>query len=226
MSPTIAWLLGLSGYTLIAVICGLIALEELGIPMPFMPGDFLLFLAGASMAAAHINPFLVVAAVYVSALAGAIGGRELFVRIGGSALPRVVAFLHVRERFDDLAARLRRGGSAAVFLGRITPGLRVVTTQLSGLVGMPRRTFLIGLVPGVAAYQAVFITLGVLLGKPAWVTIEHYSQNPAVLLLVVLTVLALGLAGHAVANRTHRQSRHPHRRLLAPTLASKPSTSA
>ncbi len=226
MSATVTWLLSLSGYTLIAVICGLIALEELGLPMPFMPGDFLLFLAGASMATAHVNPFLVVAAVYISALAGAIGGRELFIRIGGAALPRVVAFLHVRERFDDLAAGLRRGGSAAVFLGRITPGLRVVTTQLSGLVGMPRRTFLIGLVPGVAAYQAVFIALGALLGKPAWVTIEHYSQNPAVLLLVVLTVLALGLAGHAVANRTHRQSRHPQRRLLAPTLASKPSSSA
>src|SRR5579859_1335877 len=223
MSPTIAWLLGLSGYTLIAVICGLIALEELGIPMPFMPGDFLLFVAGASMATAQVNPFLVGTAVYLSALVGAIGGRELFMRIGGAALPRVVAFLHVRERFDDLAARLRRGGSAAVFLGRITPGLRVVTTQLSGLVGMHRRTFLIGLVPGVAAYQAVFITLGALLGKPAWLTIEHYSQNPAVLLLVVMTVLALGLSGHVLMRYNRGRRRPMPRRAPAPTMAPSPS---
>ena len=226
MSPTIAWLLGLSGYTLIAVICGLIALEELGIPMPFMPGDFLLFLAGASMATAHVNPFLVVAAVYVSALAGAIGGRELFMCIGGAALPRVVAYLHVRERFDDLAARLRRGGSAAVFLGRITPGLRVVTTQLSGLAGMPRRTFLIGLVPGVAAYQAVFIALGAFLGKPAWVTIEHYSQNPAVLLMALLTIMAIGLAGHVMSSRIRHEGRRARTRTVTATLASRPSTSS
>jgi membrane-associated protein len=220
MSPTIAWLLGLSGYTLIAVICGLIALEELGIPMPFMPGDFLLFVAGASMASAKVSPFIVVTAVYLSALVGAIGGRELFVRIGGTALPRAAAFLHVRERFDNLAARLRRGGSAAVFLGRITPGLRVVTTQLSGLVGMPRRTFLIGLVPGVAAYQAVFITLGALLGKPAWATIEQYSKNPTVLILVVLCVIAVGLAGHVLANRTRHERRRSRTRTVAATLAS------
>ena len=225
MSPTIAWLLGLSGYTLIAVICGLIALEELGIPMPFMPGDFLLFLAGASMAAGHLNPFLVVTAVYFSALVGAIGGRDLFVRIGGAAMPRVVAFLHIRERFDHLAARLRRGGSAAVFLGRITPGLRVVTTQLSGLVGMPRRAFLVGLVPGVAAYQAVFITLGAVLGKPAWVTIEHYSKNPTVLALVVLTVIALALAGHALSSRFRHEERRPRTRTATATLASRPSIS-
>jgi membrane-associated protein len=219
MSPTIAWLLGLSGYTLIAVICGLIALEELGIPMPFMPGDFLLFVAGASMATAQVNPFIVVTAVYLSALVGAIGGRELFARIGGAALHRVVAFLHVRERFDYLAARLRRGGSAAVFLGRITPGLRVVTTQVSGLVGVPRRTFLIGLVPGVAAYQAIFITLGALLGKRAWVTIEQYSRNPAVLMLVVLCVIAVGLAGHVLANRTRQEGRLSRTRTVAATLA-------
>jgi membrane-associated protein len=223
MSPTIAWLVGLSGYTLIAVICGLIALEELGIPMPFMPGDVLLFLAGASMATAEVNPFVVVTAVYVSALVGAIGGREVFMRIGGAALPRVVAFLRVRERFDDLAARLRSGGSAAVFLGRLTPGLRVVTTQLSGLVGMPRRTFLVGLVPGVAVYQAVFITLGALLGKPAWVTMEHYSQNPLVLLLVVLTVLTFGLSGHVLVRYNRGRRRRMPRRAPAPTMAPSPS---
>jgi membrane-associated protein len=226
MSPTIAWLLGLSGYTLIAVICGLIALEELGIPMPFMPGDFLLFLAGASLATARVNPFLVVTAVYLSALVGAIGGRELFRCIGGAALPRVVDFLHVHDRFDHLTARLRRGGSTAVFLGRITPGLRVVTTQLSGLVGMPRRTFLIGLVPGVAAYQAVFITLGALLGEPAWVTIEHYSRNPAVLLLVVLTVIAVGLAGHVLSSRIRHEGRRERTRIVTAALASRPSTSS
>ena len=101
-----------------------------------------------------------------------------------------------------------------------------MTTQLSGLVGMPRRTFMVGLVPGVAAYQAVFITLGAVLGKPAWMTIEHYSKNPAVLALVVLTVIALALVGHALTGRSRHEEPRPPARKATATLASRPSISS
>ena len=202
MSASITGLLGVSGYALVAVICGLIVIEELGVPMPMAPGDFLLVLAGASISTAHVNPLVVVTATYVSALVGAIGGRELFERIGVAALPRIAAVLHLKSsRVDDLTARLRRRGSAAVFLGRITPGLRVVTTQLSGLVAMPRRTFLKGLAPAIAVYEAVFIGLGAWLGPTAWATIEHYAPKPGEVLLIVVVIVGLGLALHALVNR-------------------------
>src|SRR5260370_33909368 len=110
MSETISWLLGLSGYALVAVICGLIVLEELGIPMPFMPGDFLLFVAGATIATGHVNPFLMVTAAYVAALIGALGGREVFLRIGSATLPRVAALLHAGDRADRLTRKLRASG--------------------------------------------------------------------------------------------------------------------
>jgi membrane-associated protein len=225
MSDFITWLVGLSGYALLAAICGLIVLEELGVPMPFAPGDFLLFLAGASIATGHINPFVVVMAAYVSALLGAVGGRELFMRIGSAAVPRIAALLHAGDRVDRLTAKLRRGGSAGVFFGRITPGMRVNTTYLSGLIAMPRRTFLIGLAPAIAVYEAVFMGLGAWLGKPAWGTIEVYSHKPGVLLLVLVTVLALGLAGaliHYIGGRARRVPRHA----LAATIASSLSTSS
>lgn len=198
MSAIITALLGLSGYPLIGVICGLIVLEEVGIPMPMAPGDLLLVLIGISIATGHVNPFLVVAAAYVSALLGAVGGREIFMRIGSTALPRIAAMLHAGDRVDRLTARLQRGGSGAVFLGRITPGMRVNTTYLSGLIALPRRTFLMGLAPAVAVYDAVFIGLGAWLGKPALATVEQYGSNPRVLVLVLITVVGLGLAGHVL----------------------------
>lgn len=203
MSALIHALLGLSGYPLIGVICGLVLVEELGIPMPMAPGDLLLVLTGVSIATGRVNAFAVVTAVYVSALLGAIGGRELCERVGSTALPRIARLLHAGDRVDDLAARLRRGGSAAVFLGRITPGLRVYTTQLSGLVAMPRRTFLIGLAPGIALYGAVFISLGAWLGLGVLTTIKHYIPGPGVLVLLVI-VIGSALAGHAMVNRMRR----------------------
>ena len=201
MPEDIAGLLGVSGYALVAVLCGLITLEELGIPMPFAPGDFLLVLVGVTIAAAHVNPLVVVAVTYASALLGAIGGRELFERIGIAALPRVAALVHAGGRVDDLAARLRRRGSTGVFLGRITPGLRVVTTYVCGLVRMPRGTFVAGLAPGVAVYQGVFIGLGAWLGPTAWVTIEHYGPKPGQLVLLFAVIGGSVIAGHALVNR-------------------------
>src|SRR5260370_14938728 len=116
MGAIISTLLGLSGYPLIAVICGLIMLEELGIPMPMAPGDLLLVLTGVSIATGRVNPFAVVAAVYVSALLGAIVGRELCERIGSTTLPRIARLLHAAHRIDDLSAQLRNAGSATVFV--------------------------------------------------------------------------------------------------------------
>src|SRR5260370_17449523 len=184
MSAAIQALLGISGYPLMAVICGLIMLEELGIPMPMAPGDLLLVLTGVSIATGRVNPLAVVTAVYVFALLGAIAGGELCERIGSTALPRIARVLHAGDGGDDLAAKLRRGGSATVFVGRITPGLRVYTTQLSGLVAMPRRTFFIGLAPGIAVYDAIFISLGAWLGIGVLTTIKHYLPGPAALLPV------------------------------------------
>src|SRR5260370_28016039 len=154
MGAIISTLLGLSGYPVIGVICGLIVREELGSPMPMAPGDLLLVLTGISIATGRVNPFAVVAAVYVSALLGAIGGRELCERIGSAALPRIARLFRAGDRVEDLTAKLRRGGSATVFLGRITPGLRVYTTQLSGLVAMPRGPFLDGRAPVIAVHDA------------------------------------------------------------------------
>jgi len=196
----IAELLTGSGYQLIAVICGLIVLEELGVPMPMAPGDLMLILVGASIAAGHVNPLVAVLATYLAALLGAVGGRELFARVGGAAVPRIAALLHAGDRVDELTFRLRRGGSASVFLGRITPGLRVVTNELAGLIAMPRRTFFIGLAPAVAVYEAVFIGLGAWLGKTALQTIDHYAPTPGELVLVLAILVASALAGRALVN--------------------------
>lgn len=224
MSAIITTLLGLSGYPLIGVICGLVLVEELGIPMPMAPGDLLLVLTGVSIATGRVNPFAVVTAVYVSALLGAIGGRELCARIGSTALPRIARLLHAGDRVEALTAKLRRGGSATVFVGRITPGMRVYTTQLSGLVGIPRRTFLIGLAPGTALYDAVFISLGAWLGLGVLTTIKHYMPGPGAIVLLAVSVGA-ALAGHALVNHSRARARRPQGRVMPAALASSSSES-
>ena len=57
---------------------------------------------------------------------------------------------------------------------------------------MPRLTFLRGLAPAVAVYEAVFLGLGLWLGPAAWGTVHQYL--PAVWEALAITALGLGLA--------------------------------
>jgi membrane-associated protein len=214
MSATTIGLLGLSGYALIVLLCGLLVVEELGVPLPFLPGDLMLVLAGISIATGHLNPSLVMAATYISVLAGALAGREIFERLGMAALTRLTKLLHVSEQFDSLAARLRRYGAPGVFIGRITPGLRVHTTEVSGLIRMPRFTFLLGLGPAVAVYEAVFLGLGAWLGPTAWATIHHYAPAPGDVLLMLITIVGWVFAGRALINWVHGVRRGAQTRIF------------
>src|SRR5260370_28575126 len=106
-------LLTASGYPLIAVICGLIVLEELGIPMPMAPGDLMLVLVGASIAAGPGNPLVGALATVLAALLRAFGRRELFPRVGCGAGPRDSRLLHAHDRLGDFTTEPPRGGRAS-----------------------------------------------------------------------------------------------------------------
>jgi membrane protein DedA with SNARE-associated domain len=189
-TDTIPGVAGLTGYALISAICGLLLVEEVGVPLPCGPGDLLLVVAGAAMVSGRLNPVAVVFAIYIAALSGAIGGREAFNRVRGRALARITRFLRVDGQVERLAARLGRGGARAVFLGRITPGLRVMTTQVCGLSGMPRRTFVMGLAPAVAVYEAFFLGIGATFGPGALSMLNRHMPSPWQLMVVVVVIIA------------------------------------
>ena len=201
-TDSIPGLMGMSGYGLVAALCCLIFIEEVGLPMPFAPGDLLLVLAGSAITAGHLNGLVVATAACAAAVLGALCGREVFERLGTRALPRLARFLHVSEQVSRASSRISRGGSVAVFLGRITPGLRICTTQVSGLVKLPRLTFVRGLAPGILVYEAVFLSIGATMGAAAWTTVRQH-ESPALWVVAGLTAV---IAGAALARTVLRKS--------------------
>src|SRR5262249_43017047 len=153
--PSLADFAGLSGSALIAVVYALLVVEEVGIPLFLAPDDQLLVMSGASIPAAHLTPLLIVAAKTASVRVGALAGRELFAVLETAAVSRIAGFFHVGAGLDRLAARVGRGGAGAVFVGRITPGLRVLTMEVAGLVRMRRAAVLAGLVPALGPCGAL-----------------------------------------------------------------------
>jgi hypothetical protein len=104
-----------------------------------------------------------------------------------------------------------------VFIGRVTPGLRIHTTEVSGLVGMPRSKFLTGLAPAVAVYETVFLGLGAWLGPTARATIHHYAPGPSDLVLMLVTIIGWVFAGRALVKALRDSTRGVRKRISGAT---------
>ena len=193
MNPT-AWVQGLEGPILIAVICGLLFVEELGVPLFFAPGDIVLALAGIAIAGSRVNAVAMVVALAVAIVGGGILGREIFAIVGWERLMRVAQPLHARGALERASGLLRRGGWRAVFTARLLPGLRVHTTQVAGVSRMPRLTYVSGLVPATVVYIAAFVGLGAAVGRPVLALIheaEHQVLLAAALIIAAVIIFLL-----------------------------------
>jgi energy-coupling factor transport system substrate-specific component len=192
----------LSGPTLILAICVLLFIEELGVPLPFAPGDVLLVIGGIGIASGRANPALMVPFVLVACIVGAVLGREITALLGWQRLMRLARPLHAEKPLDRAAQLMRRGGWRTVFTARLIPGLRVYTTQVAGLTGVPRSTFLAGLIPSSIVYVAGFLGLGAAFGRPVLALI-HQSQNKLVFIVLGVALMVPAVLGfRVVARRT------------------------
>jgi membrane-associated protein len=191
----------LSGDLLIAVIAGLVFIEESGIPVPFAPGDLLLMIAGIAIASDTVEPVPMVAALLLATILGAMVGREVFAAVGRPALIKVAEVLRFRPALERATHLLRRGGAPAVFVGRLIPGLRINTTQVAGVSKMPRLTFAAGLIPSVFVYVAFFVGLGALVGQPAVRMFHRAEHRFFVIAVSTLAALAVILSVRWLARR-------------------------
>ena len=170
----------LGGTALILAIAGLLFVEEIGIPLPFAPGDIVLAIGGIAIAGGRVNPVLMVGLTLVAIILGAVLGREITALLGWDRIMKIARPLHAEKPLERAAQLLRRGGWRTVFTARLLPGLRVYTTQMAGVTGVPRSTFVAGLVPSAVIYVGGFVGLGAAFGRPILALI-HASQHQVLL---------------------------------------------
>ena len=155
------------------VVLFLIIFAETGLVVtPFLPGDSLLFAAGALGATGLfdlriLTPVLVVAAVLGDAVNYAVGARlaHRFLvpdgeRVAGP-LGRLVKRQHVAQAHDFF---VRHGGKAVV-LARFVPIVRTFLPFVAGGADMPYRTFAFYNVAGAVAWVGICVGAGYLFGN-------------------------------------------------------------
>jgi membrane-associated protein len=153
--------------------------------LPLLPGDSLLFLTGAAIAAAG---FSVHGAVAVLVIAAIVGNTVNFT-VGRTAahwlLPRLRGRWLKPAHLDMTQAYFARWGGATIVVSRFVPIVRTIAPFLAGAGEMPVRRFVAFNVLGGLLWVALFVYAGALLGGQPFVR-QHLG-----LLAVSIVVLSL-----------------------------------
>src|ERR1700716_1797064 len=147
-------------------------IEEAGVPVP-VPGDVLMLILGLHARQGTVPLWQAVAATWVGTMIGShflyfaarVAGRDLVYRYG--------PFIRLTpERLDRTERWLKHHGSRAVFLGRLVPGLRIVTAVACGVFEVPFTVFFPAMSLGALLYILVYTLLGYFLGPPVLTVLE------------------------------------------------------
>jgi membrane protein DedA with SNARE-associated domain len=179
-----------------------LAVEESGVPIP-VPGDFLMLVLGVRAREGGIVLWQVIAAMEAGTMLGSSLLYLLARRGGRGVIDRYGPFIGIGpEQLDRAERQLQRHGAAAVLLGRLLPGLRVLTAIACGIFRVPYRVFLPAMSLGSLVYIVGYTMLGFLAGPPVLGLFEALhlplgvlgSGVPLLVLMAGLILVRRGLA--------------------------------
>jgi membrane protein DedA with SNARE-associated domain len=172
-------------------------LKEIGVPVP-IPADIIILSGAARAAQGSVSGSAVFLAILIPMVIGGIVQYALVRGSGRQAIYRVGRYIGLTPaRLERAMTAIRRGGVAAVALGLTTPGVRLATVPASGLVNLPVRMFVPGLLAGSAFFLAWHFAIGYLGGA----ALALLNLPAPVIILLVLAVLVLGAAGWMYVRR-------------------------
>ncbi|MDP9335186.1 MAG: DedA family protein [Actinomycetota bacterium] len=159
------------------------------IPAP-LPGDSILFLAGAFCATnkagdPHLNLAVVVLGSFVAAVAGAQLGYALGHRYG-TRLFKPDARMFKTEYLERAQEFFDKRGPRAVVLARFIPFLRTIVPMLAGAGRMPVRKYAVANVIGATIWAVGVSLLGFWLGSS--INIDRYLY-PIIAVIIVLSLI-------------------------------------
>jgi membrane protein DedA with SNARE-associated domain len=172
---------------------GVAALTFLENVFPPIPSELVIPLAGYVAATGSLHLAGVIAAATVGSLAGAVVWYEVGRRVGERRLRTWVEhhgkWLTLSTADLDRAdAWLRRHGRAAVFIGRLVPGVRTFVSLPAGFAGMPFLSFLLYSAAGTAIWTVALAYAGVLL-QSNFTAIGDYMDPVTYAVLGLLAVM-------------------------------------
>jgi membrane-associated protein len=179
------------GLAVYLVLFAIIFIETGVVILPFLPGDSILFVAGAFAAQGTLS----LAILFPLLALAAIAGDSVNYALGALLRKRAVDTRRLRfvkaKHIDRTQAFFERHGPKTIVLARFVPVVRTMAPFVAALGSMAYRRFFIYNVAGGLAWVAALLAAGEFFGNIAWVR-THLSM---VLLGIVALSLAPGVVG-------------------------------
>jgi len=137
-----------------------IFLEELGVPLP-APGDVAIMYGGYLTTTGAIPYPLAYLAVVSGAVLGSACNLTISRKYGRPFIQRFGKYVGVtEERLLRAEGLFKRWGPWAIIIGRHIPGMRIVLSALSGILGVPYRVFTPCVFVSALVWAAIFLEIG------------------------------------------------------------------
>jgi membrane-associated protein len=157
------------GVWVYALLFAIIFVETGVVLMPFLPGDSLLFVAGAMCGIGLMEYEILVPLLFVAAVMG----NQCNYAIGRAVGPRVFQWENSRwfnrRAFDQAHAFYEKYGGITIVAARFMPFLRTFAPFVAGVAQMTRRKFTFYDVTGGALWVGGIVTVGYFFGNIPWV---------------------------------------------------------
>jgi membrane-associated protein len=154
--------------------------------LPFLPGDSLLFAAGAFAATGALDPWIVTLLLAVAAIIGDTANYWIGERIGDRAFePGRYRFLKP-EYLEKTHRFYEKYGGKTIIIARFVPIVRTFAPFLAGVGVMSYRRFLIYNVVGGVLWTVLFVWAGYFFGNLQFVK-KNFSL--VILAIIILSVM-------------------------------------
>jgi membrane-associated protein len=158
-----------NGLWVYGVLFAVIFVETGVVVMPFLPGDSLLFIVGATAATGLLDITMAIGVMF----AAAVLGNQTNYTIGRWFGPRVFHWENSRwfnkQGFDKAHAFYEKYGGVTLIVGRFMPFVRTFAPFVAGVASMTRRRFTFFDVTGGALWIGSITLMGYLFGNLPWV---------------------------------------------------------
>jgi membrane-associated protein len=179
------------GVWVYALMFAIVFIETGVVVMPFLPGDSLLFVAGAMCGVGLMQYEILVPLLF----AAAVMGNQCNYAIGRTIGPRVFQWDNSRwfnrRAFDQAHAFYEKYGGITIVAARFMPFLRTFAPFVAGVAQMTRRKFTFYDVTGGALWVGGIVTAGYFFGNIPWVK-THLDKIIWVMIFVPGLLVLLG----------------------------------
>ncbi len=153
---------------------------------PFLPGDSLLFIAGALAAAGGMNVHLLVGVLILAAVLGDLVNFHVGAWLGPRLFRDNDAKYLKREHLEKAHAFYEKWGGVAIILARFTPFLRTYVPFVAGMARMTYAKFAVYNIVGGVIWVAALAYIGYFFGNIPWI---KANQGFMVIGIVVLSLV-------------------------------------